>query len=416
MKKLARGAILLVVFLVMLAIFAGCDNADPINIVIVDGNARANCPSFSYSIPFIDDLIYRAALTYGSVAQVSVEGLPRETANFKISAPATKGLTSNKLEEIARDNQAVITAELQNMTVESEEADVLLAIQLGARTLHASHTDKSTDYLVVLDSMLATEGILDYSESNLLDADAALVVEGLQARGEIPDLTDIDIYIFGCGDTIAPQRPLNAKAKSNLQEIWKAVFVAGGAKSVTFMMELPTETQVNDMLPKVSTISVITDKLVYEPPENDESDVVALETPPEIVRLDDAHVTFIADEAILKEPDVAKGAVLPFIEYLQNHPEQMVLVAGSTASAGTREGCMKLSRERAQVIASLLIDGGCSPSQIISIGLGQEQTSLRVVDLTADGRLVETEAVKNRAVFLILLPSSTADELLEIGN
>ena len=77
---------------------------------------------------------------------------------------------------------------------------------------------------------------------------------------------------------------------------------------------------------------------------------------------------------------------------------------------------MALSKARSQKIRDLLIKEGVDPAQIDSIGLGFAPTSLRAVDLAEDGTMIEPEAAKNRCVFVILLPSSTADELLKNGS
>lgn len=411
MKKMLHKIPLLAAAVMLLLFLTGCgDPASPVNVVIVDGNARANFGSFSYNLPAIGNLINSAAHC-GYVGQVSVEGTPRETASFSISDLSTKGYTSQKLDEMARSNQVVITQTLQSLTVTSEEADVLKAVQLGARSLQAKNSNGAENWLIILDNMLATKGVLDFATGNLLDANADVIVQALQERSELPDLTDVNVIVFGCGDTIEPQQPLNAQARDNLKEIWNAIFHAANAKTVEFRNELPSDTEINELLPRVSTVSVITDRIAF--PE----DAVEEEQPVEtIVRLDDTAISFVADEATLRDPSAAREAILPFAELLRSHPEQCMLIAGSTATAGTREGCLALSQARAAVISELLVAEGVDPAQLICIGLGQEGHSLRIPDTAADGSLIETEATKNRCVYMILLPSTIADELLQIGS
>lgn len=209
----------------------------PVNVVIVDGNARANSASFSYNLPAISNLLNRAAHN-GFVGQVSVEGVPRETASYTISKPHKTGLTQTKLDDIARSNQATVTATLQSLEVTTGEADVLKALQMGARLVQANHQDSSEDYLIILDSMLPTEGVLDFTASNLLDADPEMIVEALRAYGEIPVLDGMSVIVFGCGDTVLPQQPLTSKARSNLKAIWTAILQAGNAKSIEFKVSV----------------------------------------------------------------------------------------------------------------------------------------------------------------------------------
>ena len=410
MKKVIICAVLLVLSVMMLFGLTGCEQATAVNIVIVDGNGRANSPTFSYMLPAVDNLLNRAA-HYGYVGQIIVEGVPRETASFSIPDLSTEGYTQQTQDDIARSYQTTITSTLQSASVLTEEADVLNAVQLGARSLQAIKSEDSENWLIIMDSMLGTDGVLDFTAGDLLGAAPEMIVDALCSKGEIVDLTDICVVVFGCGDTIAPQQPLNAQSRANLKAIWEAIFRAGNAKSIEFRDDLPTDTEINTLLPKVSTISVITEKVI--PPDEPAETAAPASV---IVRLGDATVSFVADEAIFRNPDAARSAILPFAEDLLAHPEKTVLIAGSTATAGTREGCLTLSRDRSSAVGELLLEAGVKPEQIICIGVGQESHSLRVPDTTADGRLVEAEAQKNRCVYIIELPSDKADELMRINS
>lgn len=417
MKKTISVLTLISLLVGLLACLVGCGNqASPVNVVIVDGNARANCGKYSFDIPSVSAILNRAA-HYGFVGQVSVEGLPRETASFSVQDLSKQGLTSQKVDELAQTNQATIVQTLQALTVVSGEADVLKAVQLGARSLQAVKVKDAESYLIVIDSLLQTGGILDFTASNLLEADPAILVEALRSRGEIPDFSDQSIVVFGCGDTIAPQEPLNAQARANLKAIWEAIFRAGNAKSVEFREELPSDTEVNELLPKVSTVSIISDKLIFDEATIPANEPSLEETPTDrITRLDDTSVGFVADTAEFRDPAAAKTVISPFSEYLLAHPDQTILIAGSTATAGTKEGCLALSQDRASAVGELLLADGVRSDQLICIGLGQEQHSLRVPDTTADGQLIEEAAKRNRAVYIIILPSDTAAELLQIAG
>ena len=76
----------------------------------------------------------------------------------------------------------------------------------------------------------------------------------------------------------------------------------------------------------------------------------------------------------------------------------------TASTGGTGE---TLSLARAQACRDLLLELGASETQILCLGLGRSDNFLRVPDLDADGQLIESEAEKNRAVFLFSRESET---------
>lgn len=59
------------------------------------------------------------------------------------------------------------------------------------------------------------------------------------------------------------------------------------------------------------------------------------------------------------------------VDYLLEHPDYTVILAGTTATAGTNEQCKELSLRRAEAVRQLMIDMGTSETQIKHvIGLG----------------------------------------------
>ena len=77
------------------------------------------------------------------------------------------------------------------------------------------------------------------------------------------------------------------------------------------------------------------------------------------------------------------------------------------------EQCIKLSTERAETVKKLLIDFGADSSRIKTKGLGYTKNPLRVNDLNENGYLLESEAKKNRAVYI--LTDNNTELLEELG-
>lgn len=58
--------------------------------------------------------------------------------------------------------------------------------------------------------------------------------------------------------------------------------------------------------------------------------------------------------------------------YLQNNPQQVVLLAGNTDSRGSREYNMGLGERRASSVANMLLAGGVKSAQLINVSYGPE--------------------------------------------
>ena len=153
-----------------------------------------------------------------------------------------------------------------------------------------------------------------------------------------------------------------------------------------------------------------------DPEENGntiESAEIVFEVPFE---LNETQVRFVGDEAIFIDEEEAKAALAPVAEIILAHPGHQILLAGTTATAGTQEGCVNLSNRRAAAVKDLLVNYfGVPESQLITIGLGYEDDPfVRGRDRDANGNFVETEAAKNRRVVVLDAESEIAQSIL--GN
>ena len=81
-------------------------------------------------------------------------------------------------------------------------------------------------------------------------------------------------------------------------------------------------------------------------------------------------VLFDTGEADLKNS--ASRTVLKLVQFLQLNPKRVVRIEGYTDSTGNPEDNLRLSRERAQSVADMLVDLGVDEKRIKVIGYGDQ--------------------------------------------
>ena len=144
--------------------------------------------------------------------------------------------------------------------------------------------------------------------------------------------------------------------------------------------------------------------------EKEEASLV-FEVPFEI---NETQVQFVMESAEFLDKNQAKSAVKPVADAINNAPGHAILIAGTTATDGKQESCVKLSLKRAEAVKGLLMDAyHVSESQIKVVGLGYEADPFeRGQDRDPNGNFVESEARKNRRVVILDAEDPIAQELL----
>ncbi|MCD8022265.1 MAG: OmpA family protein [Lachnospiraceae bacterium] len=118
------------------------------------------------------------------------------------------------------------------------------------------------------------------------------------------------------------------------------------------------------------------------------------------------------------DEEAAKAAVEPVAEALLSHPDNAILIAGTTATDGTQESCVELSERRANAVKDLLVNEfGIPESQIQTIGLGYEADPFerrqdREIEGDITSKFIESEGKKNRRVVIMDLASDIAQQIL----
>jgi len=409
MKKILSVVLSVVLIFTLALSLTGCSligkEEEPLSLSIVLGIHR-NFPALASNINSMYDNILDACQTYGSVSTVVVEGNPTLRENYDIKEPE-KSISSSKARSIAKQNTATILSACQELKAETPETDTLAALKLAANSIKNASTKRKV--ILMFDSGLCTTGLLSQTESDVISADPKTVVEKLKSIHALPNLKGVKIIWVGLGCTSDGQQEIPDSYKYKLQELWTEILLSSGAdfNPNEDFDESPLTGHEAEGLPDVTPISFPLDSLNIDLSNKD-----SLDSP---VVFNESTVKFVGDKAEFIDKSSAEKALEPVATLLMNNPDLNIIVAGTTASAGSEEGCKALSMQRANVCKSVLVNKGASDSQITCIGLGRTKNCLRVDDTNADGTLNEELAKNNRAIFIFSVRSNTAENLRNTG-
>lgn len=390
MKKFLSVILVSVIVLSSMFMLAGCSSNEempnePQNIALVAPQHK-NFPALSLNIPSIFSAIYDACISYGRVTAFVADGNPYLTGDYTINSPSVN-VDNTKRKQLAKRNCDQILSECANAKAKTAEIDTLSAITQAAKSIQESSGNKT---LLIFDSGLSTTGLLNFAAQNLIDADPNNIVEQLEEKHYIPNLEGINVVWTGLGQTCGDQTPLTENYKYKLEQIYNAILTAGGA-TVTFNHE-PIQGEEPKGVPECSIVPVIEDSLDIN------------KAMPEVVK---TKISFVSDKAEFVSKSDAYEALEPVADILVNHSDIKVIIVGSTATDGTPDGCRRLSQMRADKVKDALIELHVNPNQLSTYGAGQSSTPFRVNDVK-DGKLIESEAAKNRAVYIVQSDSAAA--------
>lgn len=391
-------------------VMIGCTNktsaSDTPQSVSLVRRVTRNCPTISLNTESVYDKIYEAAYSYGDVSVVSAEGTPKVVCNYNLKEPDKK-IDNAKRNQLATNNTAQMIAEMSAITSTTPEADTLTSIRLSADTLHSTSGEKT---MFIFDSGLSTAGLLNFAKQNIIGTDPAILVEQLEARHAIPDLSDIHVVWVGLGQVCGEQPELTADYQYRLEEIWRAVLTKGNAASITFDRSPVSGEAYAGSLPQCSIVPVVADVLDVET-------LVTEAEMPEVIKWDEASpVNFQGDKADFVDYQAAAKELEPVADYLTANPEQKVYIFGMTATITGGGPGTELAVKRAQTVKEVLTANGVSEEQITCVGLGQISNPLRVEDVDTNGCQIPELAQKNRAVFVIREDSAMVEVLLDCVN
>lgn len=377
---------------------------------IIGNHLNAPCPNLG----LIEDQVYNACLTYGSVTLVCDDGDPY---TIVVDIPAQEsGLSESKYKQIANEQTTQILSAASQMWAKTDEVDSLKAIQLGARSLNSAEAESADVELVremvILDSCLSTTGTLSFTEHNLNCIDAENIVHQLKEMDEIPSLDGVSVTVYTCGDTAGNKQKLLPEAsRKALKQVWESILKAGNA-NVNMKDDLPlSSTYDEEAMPAVSPVTVVQNAVDI----HDIEDVVDAFADGGVISFDETTIAFREGTAELADKEAAKNTLAYVAEYMNTHSDFKLLVVGTTACWGGEDYCMNLSGDRADEICNLLINSlGIDKSCLQAVGVGYSFKDFYTYDQTPDGDLDDEIAPVNRSVKLVDLNSDTASRILSM--
>lgn len=360
-----------------LVLLAGCGSAggtgQPGALAVIVG-AHSNMVAPSLTAGVRDEIATASEL--GSPATVIVpDGSPAASATIDLATP-----NDNPLYKQDQVNQ--LNGLIDSTRADSPEVDLLGAIALAARSVSDAAGPRT---IIAIDSGLQTTGALRFQDQDgaLLDANPGEVVDLLRRTRQLPDLTGIRVVFTGLGDTAAPQQTLPQPARAVLVELWKAIVEAAGGTVDIQEAPLPS-TRTLDGLPPVSVVPVA---------------LRSIGPVPSVTVLRDGTVGFLPDQAVFRDPGQARTVLADYAREIQNG--RRAVLTGTTASAGSEQGRLQLSRDRAAAVRELLISLGAPAGRIEARGLGSDFPGY-IPDRDPQGNLDPLRAAQNRQVIVEL--------------
>jgi len=357
-----------------------------------------NFPGLGTNAQTIYERTFNACLNYGEVSYVVVEGEPSQTKTFPISK-SDKDISKSKEKELAQRNANSILQSFASLKALTPEVDTLSSIKLSANILKASTLSQKN--MLVYDSGLCTTGLLSQLSSNVLATDPVIVVDKLEAIHALPDLEGVSVCWvgLGCVSGNGNQQKIPDSYLYNLKALWSEIIERSGG-TVVFDSTPVTGQQAED-LPHVTAVDFPQDSL-----ELNSGNITDIS----VISFKEDTVKFVGNRAAFADAVSAEKALEPIAEYLKTNPEKRILIAGTTAKVGTGDG-KELSYQRTQIVKNVLLESGVSSSQIECIGLGCTDNCFRVEDHNSDGSLNKEMAAQNRAIYIVLADSATAQTL-----
>ena len=363
----------------------------------------ANSQGLNMSSSLVQDTIYDTILNYGYVSVVVVDGESEMVAadSYDIDAQYKKA-SKDKLKTDARAKATNLITYMEGQVANDAQVDYLEGLRMAVRSL-SSLEGYDSKTIVVIGTGLSTQGTLNF-QNNLLSVEPEAVLDQLEEKDEIPDFTGITVVWQQMGDVALPQQDLSQTQRKRLQEIWGGIVERGGGTFVyNDIMANPVDTEAT--YPAVDTVELPAETPVdFNAAMFDTGDERLLEEP---VMLTAEQVSFVPDKATYLDEDEAVATIQPIADYLLEHEQITVLLAGTTAGDEDSDYTMTLSQKRADAVRSTLVQLGVDESRIVTMGLGSSDP-WHVYGAGYEGSI----ASGNRKVVLLDASSDTAKEIL----
>lgn len=341
--------------LVVLVAFSLCGCSDDTNtssndkssVAYVIGNVKNSRNIDLKSVDDIEKYLYDAAITYGEVFAIKVDGQSDIVFSEDLDIDENfKSASKKRLQMDAQEKTSNIIDELSQIHAEYPGVDYLEGIRIAANSLH--NTDSNKKQMIVTGSLLSTTGILQF-QNNLLMANPEDIVSHLSKENYLPDLTGIDVIIIGCGQVEEPQCKLSPKTLNNLKSIWRTILEESGANSVVFNDYIALEsTDDRSDLPEVTCVEIPYDQpLSYDPEDIDLSQDALI--------VSESQVEFLGNTSEFADIEKSTTTLKPLADYLYKNQDKSIYLIGTTAGDKNTEFGIELSRKRAEAVKQLIL-------------------------------------------------------------
>ena len=399
---------------IIACLLTGCASeetiADPGNVVCVVGITNNN-PKVDPAI--IRELTSLAARPGSTYTVINAEGEPRVICSGQIRDLSNEGYSQKMMERVTASVAAGIRGKINEAVPETPEVDIAAATVQAVRCLQAQQTDDRGGTLVYYLSGISTCGLIDMVRVPVYRMDVEASVQAVIDTLKL-DLNGIDVVMYCCGDTAGDnQSKLSFEEQNKLKNFYQLLFLGMGAKSVTFMEELPGDAcydfaQPVSVMETEGNVGKLLGQVTDAASEEAVQDVFA---EGEILAFDDKSIAFLPESTVLEDPDAAREALSYVVAYMLDNPDFELLICGTTTSAGEESSCRAFSEKRAEAIQELLIgEPGIEAGRVSILGCGYS-SMLYIPDGNTDGKLDETVAPLNRSVKLLDLNSEMAESI-----
>lgn len=302
--------------------------------------------------------------------------------------------------------------EFKKIEPDDSEVDTLEAIFKAVGALESISQDRYNKEIVIYDTGLCTYGefsFLDNEWNDMLFYDKELdddkiktMVEKLNQKDLIPDLSGIKVTWYGIGSTAGQQGKLTEHQKKNLKRMWCGILKAAKAISPSEKGEYDYFFSGNshDETNYSQSVQVVSDKK-----KGSEDKIQPTSIPAEKLGFKRESSEFISEKEAM---DVLK----PYAEKIRGYSVTSILLVGTTADPKRQGGSVSLSEERAKKVRECLVKLGVSGVQMKIIGWGANPP-LYNPDEWRGNSFNEDIAKENRAVYLLPEKSKKAQEILK---
>ncbi|MBQ8942538.1 MAG: OmpA family protein [Firmicutes bacterium] len=315
------------------------------------------------------------------------------------------------------DNQTTSLIEgLESAVAVEPEADTLKSLQKGLDAINKMESSMGSDIkkeMVIYDTGLSTKGEFNFLNEeclNLLSNKKKIwedeeskeklneIIDRLDEKMEIPDLSGITVTWYGLGEVGGEQEELNELNKKNLQYIWGEILKRSNAVSSN-----KTGADSNYGI----FIDVFTNGIVENAPLVTK---IIFWNGSEPVKLTEEQLGFLPNSTEYRDDKIARKIISPVANNILNYPNLNILLVGTTADPNRNGGDIPLSNDRAEKVKQTLCELGVPENRIKTIGVGAK--SSRYKDEWSTGVFDEEIAKENRSVIILSIESKEAGEIL----